>query len=55
MENNESILIQIGEFVLVEMGGVKDVTYDKKEADTKSSFTMTTDNEEKFIVTVESK
>jgi len=47
MTESESILVQIGEFVLTEIEGIKDVKHNKEQ-----SFNIVTDDGKEFVVEI---
>ena len=51
MTEIENILSQIGEFVFVEMGGIKSVTYDG----TKNSCVILTDDGKEYVLEIKPK
>jgi len=51
----ESILVQIGEFVCVEIDGIKDVVYGDKEDKTQNKLVILTDNNEEYILEIKQK
>ena len=50
MTEIEKVLAQIGEFVFVEMGGIKSINYETDEDGKQTSFMMLTDDGKEYII-----